>query len=126
MGRACNECGDTYFAKGKCRLHYRMPSQLNPKPIAKAVKPISQVSSKQAKLNRAYMVIRNEYMKGHEVCEAKLPGCTYHATDLHHKNGRGSNLLDATTYIALCRSCHQRAENAPNEAKRLGISGDRL
>ena len=126
MSRVCEICSGQHYAKNRCRLHYVFPSKLSPKPIAKTVKPISQVSSKQAKLNRAYMVIRNEYMKVHEVCEARLPGCTQVATDLHHKNGRGVNLLDATTYMALCRSCHQWAENHPIEAKSKGMSGDRL
>lgn len=33
--KVCDECGDKHYAKGKCKLHYRMPSQINPKPIKK-------------------------------------------------------------------------------------------
>lgn len=33
--KSCDECGDKHYAKGKCKLHYKMPSQLNPKPIKK-------------------------------------------------------------------------------------------
>lgn len=126
MKKQCDECARESVCKGKCEYHYRMPSQSNPKPIAKPTKGIAKVSSKQGKLNRAYKILRNQYMKDHPVCEARLPGCSYHATDLHHMNGRGLFLLDATTYKALCRSCHQRAEMSPNEAKALGLSGQRL
>ena len=126
MKRKCDECDRDHYAKGKCRVHYRMPSQLAPKQSAKPVKPIAKVSTKQAKLNRVYKVIRDQYMKMHPVCEARLPGCSYHATDLHHKQGRGEFLLDMRTYAALCRSCHQRTEMNPAMAKHIGLSRDRL
>lgn len=31
-------CGGEHYAKGKCKIHYKMPSQLNPKPIMSKVK----------------------------------------------------------------------------------------
>lgn len=31
--KTCDECGGAHHAKGKCKKHYRMPSQLNPKPL---------------------------------------------------------------------------------------------
>jgi len=126
MGRVCEICSGQHYAKNRCRVHYVFPSKLNPKSIAKAVKPIRQVSSKQAKLNRAYLVIRNEYMKAHKVCEARLPGCTYNATECHHSKGRGEFMLDQTSYKALCHACHVYIELHPKEAKIIGLSASRL
>jgi hypothetical protein len=126
MAKVCDECGCKHYARGKCARHYKMPSQLNPRAMAKLVKPIAKASSRQVKLNRAYKVIRDHYMRNHPVCEARLHGCTYHSTDLHHRHGRGQFLLNEATYTALCRSCHQWAEMNPVQAKQLGISGDRL
>lgn len=39
--KVCDECGGKHYAKGKCRIHYKMPSQLNPKPIKSKVTSMS-------------------------------------------------------------------------------------
>lgn len=28
--KTCNECNNKHYAKGKCKFHYKMPSQINP------------------------------------------------------------------------------------------------
>ncbi len=126
MGRKCDQCGGDYFAKGKCKVHYRMPSQLNPKPTTKQTNVIAKFSDKRKKINAAYNVLRDQYMKAHPVCEARLPGCTYNSTECHHSRGRGEFMLDQTTYKALCEHCHRYVELHPIEAKKLGLSASRL
>lgn len=33
MAKTCSVCGGAHYAKNKCKIHYKMPSQLNPKSI---------------------------------------------------------------------------------------------
>jgi len=92
-------------------------------------KVIKRVSTKQQKLNAAYMVLRNAFMKNHKLCEANLidlAGCTRKATECHHPNGRGKYLLDDSRFIALCHNCHAYIETHPTFAKEHGFSGNRL
>lgn len=92
-------------------------------------KEIKKVSTKQQKLNAAYKVLRDQFMKNHKNCEAnliELAGCTKKATQCHHPNGRGQYLLDDSRFIALCHNCHSYIETHPLFAKEKGYSGDRL
>lgn len=60
------------------------------------------------------------------MCQAHLSGCATYATDIHHKAGRGEYMLDQSTYMAVCRNCHQWIELHPIEAKQKGFSVERL
>lgn len=73
-----------------------------------------------------YNALRRLFMIGNPSCQAKLVGCGGKATDVHHKAGRGENLLKIGTWLAVCRSCHQWIEEHPAEAKELGFSENRL
>lgn len=35
--KVCTVCGEKHYARGLCKVHYRMPSQLNPKPIKRGM-----------------------------------------------------------------------------------------
>jgi|694.fasta_scaffold00082_91 hypothetical protein len=94
------------------------------KPTAK--KPMRLQSSKIVKLNAAYSILREQYMKHHPHCEAHLAGCAINACDIHHKKGRVGNLfLDDTEFLAVCRTCHGWIETHPKEAKLLNFSKSR-
>jgi len=83
-------------------------------------------SSKIVKLNAAYSVLREQFLKRKPYCEAHLPGCAVNATDVHHKKGRtGALLLDDTEFLAVCRTCHNWIENNHVDAKLLGFSKSR-
>jgi hypothetical protein len=83
-------------------------------------------SSKIVKLNAAYSILREQYMKHHPHCEAHLAGCAINACDIHHKKGRVGNLfLDDTEFLAVCRTCHGWIETHPKEAKLLNFSKSR-
>jgi hypothetical protein len=69
---------------------------------------------------------RVAFLALHRVCQANLVGCTGQATDVHHKAGRGINHNKMSTWIAVCRTCHQWIEENPQEAKELGLSESRL
>lgn len=93
---------------------------------AKKSTPLRSRSSKQSKKDALYAILRTAYLKEHGMCEAHLAGCGTHATDIHHKAGRGVYYLDSTTYMAVCRQCHQWIETHPVQAKQKGFSVERL
>lgn len=87
---------------------------------------IKQVSAKKAKEDAVYSKLRKDYLSIHPFCQAKLPGCTAVATDIHHKKGRGKYYLLPNTWISACRTCHHWIETHPTESKEMGLSEDRL
>lgn len=128
--KICDECGGNHYAKGKCRLHYKMPSQINPNPIKKGQpigdyimtsnkasqsikkpKPINKVSDKEKKRQVAYSALKKEYMKQYPECQVRLEGCTHKAIDIHHLYfgaDRYGHFLDSSSWKSTCRSCHNR------------------
>lgn len=59
----------------------------------------------------------------------RLPDCTHCDPELltvHHKRGRGPYLLDTTTWLAACMSCHRYIEDHPEIAKENGWSESRM
>lgn len=128
--KTCINCGiikpiwKNFQGKKYCKSCW---SQKIPTKKPTLQKPIARRSSKQAKKEAAYMVIRNMYIKNHPMCEAHIQGvCTQVSSDVHHKKGRGEYLLDDTTFLAVCRGCHQYIETNPTVAKELGFSINRL
>lgn len=90
-------------------------------------KKIKKISVKREKENKEYSKKRTLFLDKNSVCFARLNNCTLKATDVHHKKGRiGSNFLDESTWIPLCRNCHSYIEEHPLIAKQLGFSEDRL
>ena len=73
-----------------------------------------------------YSKLRTAFLVVHSNCQAKLVGCTGKSTDVHHKAGRRENHLKISTWLAVCRSCHNWIELNPVEAKELGLSENRL
>lgn len=99
----------------------RRPKQ--PKPR----KPLNRVSKKRSRENRSYSVLRKQFFKEGDLCEARLEGCTGLATDLHHPQGRiGKRLTDVKKCKKVCRNCHDKIHNDPVTAKELGLSESRL
>jgi len=86
---------------------------------------IKKVSAKLSKANSEYLKIRKVYLTEHSVCHAKIHKCSLHATDVHHKKGRGKYHLDTTTWLPVCRNCHTWIETNPADAIELGFSDSR-
>lgn len=89
-------------------------------------KKAAPVSKKMKKTIDEYTKKRTAFLALYKTCQAKLVDCTGAATDVHHKAGRGDNHLKMSTWLAVCRNCHQWIELHPNEAKELGYSESRL
>ena len=88
---------------------------------------IKPVSEKREVENEQYKVLRKKFLKDHPRCECGRPGCNRKSTDVHHAAGRiGADFLDTEKWKALNRVCHVWAEENPVEAKRLGLSKNRL
>lgn len=122
----CPECGNVEpkpLMKKLCLYHY---AQSKPKkPIARKPVKIKQSSDKRLKELAKYRIAREEYFKDHPVCE--FPGCESTDVTLHHALGRiGRLLYDKKHFKSLCWPHHKFCEESPNEAKKLGLSGNRL
>lgn len=87
---------------------------------------IRKVSIKLSKEQAVYRGKRIIFLAENTNCFAKFNGCFGEATDVHHSRGRGRYLNDTTTWLPLCRSCHNYIETHPKEAKQKGYSKDRL
>lgn len=97
------------------------------KPLIKAREPIKKVSSKQAKINIAYSVLRLQYLKMFPNCQVSSDDCTHIATQVHHRAGRiGNNMLDTTIWLSVCHTCHELIERNPLWAYEKGYSIKRL
>jgi len=88
--------------------------------------PIRKVSIKLSKEQAVYRGKRIIFLAENTNCFAKFNGCFGEATDVHHSRGRGRYLNDTTTWLPLCRSCHNYIETHPKEAKERGYSKNRL
>jgi hypothetical protein len=48
------------------------------------------------------------------------------STDVHHIRGRGKYTLDVTTWLSVCRACHNFIEMNNDVAKEYGFSKTRI
>lgn len=99
--------------------------KVSPTVLNEARKSINKVSDKQSKINSAYKVLREQFLKDHPFCEMGFQLCTRIATDIHHK-GIGSNKRkyynDTSTWVQLCRHCHDTAHDlSAEEQYALGL-----
>lgn len=61
------------------------------------------VSASQKRRLQVYERLKKAFLALHPVCAI----CSQRkSTDVHHRKGRGPYLLDETTWMALCRPCH--------------------
>lgn len=95
---------------------------LNKKYTTQSKKPIRLKSSKMTALDTVYTAMRKVYLTKYPMCNARLMGCSLSSTDIHHKKGRGKYQNDPTTWLSVCRNCHDWIEENPIEAKELNYS----
>ena len=92
------------------------------KPKTKVPSKLKQKSDKQKAIDKAYTLMRKEYLTKHPMCEVKLPGvCKGQACDIHHTAYRGINTLAQATWLAACRECHNFVHMEPKLARKLGF-----
>ena len=96
----CSDCGDGKtkpITAGRCQYHYnkyraevnawkkKARDEMKEFLDKKSPKPIPKVSAKQLERLGEYRKVRDEFMRMHPTCQARLSGCTVKATDLHHE-----------------------------------------
>ena len=77
--------------------------------------PLRRVSTRQQKRLNRYYAASKAYLDEHPMCE--MPGCGYHADEIHHKMGRGIHIDNPEHFMAICRSCHRRVEDNKSWAR---------
>jgi len=87
---------------------------------------IKKVSTRQQRLNTAYNVQAKVYKKNNPVCKARVKCIGSQTTDVHHKKGRGEYLLDESTWLPVCRECHNWINENNKQAMALGLCESRL
>ena len=115
MAKSCLEdgCNNPRFGKGYCRNHqYKRTDKETKSLVRKKISPISNGLAEKLKLYRA---VRDKYMAQHLNCEI----CDKPSNDLHHKAGRGKNLCNVITFMAVCRNCHIFIHNNPKKSREL-------
>lgn len=103
------------------------PEQTRPDPKAATApkrprKRIPRVSKRNRKNFDAYAREATAFKKANSSCEI----CSGKTEDVHHRKGRGPYLRDQSTWMAVCRRCHDWIHEHPAEAKEKGWLESRL
>ena len=83
---------------------------------------IPLVSSKKKKKDQEYLKLRERYLTQNHLCMVKVNGCTNGATDVHHTyagSNREAFYLVQSTWLAVCRNCHDWIHAHPTEARTM-------
>lgn len=122
MPKTCKSenCPIGVFSGGYCRKHQYLRIDI------KVNRPLRFAGNKRNAYDKIYSFKRRMFLAANPLCQAKLSNCTKIASEIHHKKGRGIYFLDDTTYLGVCRSCHNWIEMHPREAKELNLSQSRL
>ena len=106
-------CKNRVWGKGYCQSHqYLRPDYKRPQR-----KPFSD---KRTEINKEYYAQSREFIKEHPNCVVTAPGCAGKSKDVHHLRGRGRFLLDKSTWLAVCRNCHEKIERDDKWARENG------
>jgi hypothetical protein len=84
---------------------------------------IPLVSSKRKKKDQEYLKLRERYLNENQLCMVKVAGCTNGATDIHHTfagSNREAFYLVQSTWLAVCRNCHDWIHANPAESRIMG------
>lgn len=122
--------------RSKTGLKRSGPIKSSAPSAGKARAPIAARSTKTAARDREYALLRLVWLgePGLTTCEGfGRPGwwpaagsCSRWATEVHHGRGRGRfDMLDVSTWHALCGPCHRWATDHPLKAKNTGLSEGR-
>ena len=99
----------------------------NPKNKDNTQKPtdykIPLVSSKKKKKDTEYLKLRERFLTQNPICTVSVAGCGNGATDVHHTyagSNRDAFYLIQSTWLPVCRNCHNWVHSNPIEARVLG------
>lgn len=97
-------------------------------PLRRGTKRIRRRALRHAEEDRLYARLCRNYKRIHPRCQmvgthcANPKGlqCLHNTQDVHHKAGRGRYLNDTSTWMPICRRCHQWVHENPHIAEELG------
>jgi hypothetical protein len=123
MPKICKhtDCSQYVFGKGYCKSHQYLRTD---KPITSLKRsPIRPVSKKLQSELAIYRELSRQFKIDNPKCMANLKGCTKDTQDVHHLSGRGKNLNNVDTWVALCRFCHDAIHfsMSSEEARQRGL-----
>jgi hypothetical protein len=84
---------------------------------------IPLVSSKRKKKDVEYLKLRERFLNENPVCQVSVTGCMNGASDVHHKyagSNRDAFYLIQSTWLAVCRSCHNFVHLNPKLSREMG------
>ena len=73
--------------------------------------------------DQEYLKLRERFLTQNHLCQIAVSGCTNGATDVHHTYAganRDAFYLVQSTWLAVCRNCHDWVHNHPKESRALG------
>lgn len=87
---------------------------------------IARLSEKKRAQMLAYLPARDAFLQLRRHCEARVSkGCVCNprrSREVHHRSGRhGKNMMDETTWLAVCRKCHNYIHANPKESRAKGF-----
>lgn len=89
--------------------------------------PLRARSDKTAERDRRYAVERAAFLEERPICEAALDGCTWVATEVHHRAGRAPSVFfRRELWLPVCHADHVWITGHPAEAFALGLSVHRI
>lgn len=110
-GKYCKECWS----------YHKSIKPQKPKLTPSSSK-LKQKSDKQKAIDKAYSLMRKEYLTKNLLCKMNIPGvCTGQAVDVHHSEYRGIMTLAQSSWIPCCRGCHNWVHLEPQLARKLGF-----
>lgn len=110
--------------KRLCKECWSCQQSHSSKPIKKH-KPLAPRSTKRIKEDKEYSSKRKIFMVANPICQANIPSlCSTLSTDVHHTYSgadRNKYYLDETTWVSICRNCHNWIHAHSREARELGL-----
>lgn len=94
--------------------------EISQKPTKRSVVP--QVSSKRKQKDAEYLKLRERFLTENPICQVSVAGCSNGATDVHHTyagSNRDAFYLVQSTWLPVCRNCHDWIHAHPKEARVL-------
>jgi hypothetical protein len=121
--KQCDGCGKesliwkNHEGNKYCKYCWSCQKNTSQKPTSVL---IPRVSAKRAKKDAEYLKLRERYLTENPLCMVKVSGCMHNATDVHHTfagSNREAFYLVQSTWLGVCRSCHDWIHNHPEEAR---------
>jgi len=125
--KECDGCGKTTVIwknhEGFRYCKYCWSCQKHSDTAEKPTNPaIPRVSSKRKKKDQEYLKLREKHLLVNNLCQVMVNGCTNNATDIHHTyagSNRDAFYLVQSTWLAVCRNCHDWIHAHPTEARTM-------